>query len=81
MFNVPLPSLLRTIFFLFPFFFARYLGFCISWDILVLRDPRFAAEKKTKHIPKRLGRGTLNTCAKIQGLSLKNGVDIWSFVR
>ena len=23
-----------------------------------------------------LGRGTLNTCAKFQGLSLKNGVDI-----
>ena len=22
-----------------------------------------------------------NTCAKVQGLSLKNGVDIWTFVR
>ena len=32
-------------------------------------------------ISKRLGRGTLNTCAKFQGLSLKNGVDIWTVVR
>ena len=36
-------------------------------------------QKKTKTkntIRKRLGRGTLNTCAKLQGLSLKNGVGI-----
>ena len=25
---------------------------------------------------KRLGKGALNTCAKFQGLTLKNGVDI-----
>ena len=28
-----------------------------------------------------LGKGTLNTCANFQGLPLKNGVDIWTFVR
>ena len=33
------------------------------------------------NIRKRLRRGTLNTCAKIQGLTLTNGVDIWTFVR
>ena len=58
-------------------FFARYLGFCILGDIWVLRDPTFLVKKKRK----RLGRGTLNTGAKFQGLTLKNGVDIWTFVR
>ena len=32
-------------------------------------------KKQKQPIRKRLGRGTQNTCAKIQGLSLKNGVD------
>ena len=31
---------------LFSFFFASYLGFCIFWDIWVLRDPVFPAKKK-----------------------------------
>ena len=31
---------------------------------------------KQDKIRKRLDRGTFNTCAKFQGLSLKNGVDI-----
>ena len=43
-FNVPLRSLLRSFLFLY-LFFARYLGFCIFWDILVLRDPTFPAKK------------------------------------
>ena len=33
-------------------------------------------KKKKKNIRERLDRGTLNTCAKIQGLTLKNAVDI-----
>ena len=42
-----------------------------------------ARQKKQKR--KRLGRGTLNTCAKLQVLSHKNGVDIglkefWAFM-
>ena len=32
-------------------------------------------------IRKRVGRDKLNTYAEFQGLSLKNGVDIWTFVR
>ena len=32
-------------------------------------------ENRKKPIRKRLGMGTLNTCAKFQGQSLKNGVD------
>ena len=43
-----------------------------------LQNPKYLAKKKEekKPIRKRFGRGTLNTCAKIQGVSLKNGVDI-----
>ena len=33
-------------------------------------------KKGKKNASKRLGRGTFNACAKFQGLSLKNGVDI-----
>ena len=60
---------------------ASYLGFYTFWDIWVLMDPTFPAKNKTKNICKRLGRGTLNTCAKIQGLCLKNDVDIWTLMR
>ena len=73
-FNVPLPSLLRM-------FFSFSLEI---WDPLRPKYPKkyktqISGEKKKKikiPIRKRLGRGTLNTCAKFQGLSLKNGVDI-----
>ena len=54
----------------------------VFWgDIGVLRNPTFSAKKnKTeKLIRNRLGRGTLNTCAKFQGLTLNNGVDILEF--
>ena len=73
-FNVLRPSLLR-----FCFFPPGTWVFVCFWDIWVLRDPIFSAEKKQNR--KRLGRSTLNTCAKFQGLALKNGVDISTFVR
>ena len=47
-------------------------------------DPTFPAKKNKKiesPIRKRLGRDTLNTCAKFQGPSFKNGVDIINFAR
>ena len=50
-------------------------------DIWVLRDPTSPAKKKKEKRRTRLGKGTLNTCAKFQGLTLKNGMDIWTFVR
>ena len=54
-------------------FFVGYLG---------LKRPHIFGEKTAKkHIRRSLGKGTLNTCAKLQGLTLKNGVDIWPFVR
>ena len=40
-----------------------------------------AEKEKEKTIRKRLVGDTLNACAKFQGLALKNGVDIWTFVR
>ena len=36
--------------------------------------PKYLAKKK-KNTRKRLGKDTLNTCAKFQGLTLENGVD------
>ena len=54
-----------------------YLDFCIFGDIWVLRDPTFPATKEKKHIRNGLSRGTWNTCAKFQGVSLKNGVDMY----
>ena len=53
-------------------FFGGYLG---------LKKPHIFGEEKQKPIRKRLGKGTLNTCAKFQGLTLKKAVDIWTFVR
>ena len=40
-------------------------------------------DKKKKKNPRRLGLGIdiKKTCANIQGLSLQNGVNIWTFVR
>ena len=57
LFNAPLPSLLRMGYFVFVFF-ARYLGFSFLGHLGLTWD----------NIGKRLGRGTLNTCAKFQGL-------------
>ena len=80
------PEILRTCFMcpcraLHDFFFpARYLGFCIFLGYLGLKGSHISSEKK-QNIRKGLGRGTRNTCAKCQGLPLKNGVDIWTFVR
>ena len=62
------------------FFFRPIFGFCVLGEYLGLKGPHIFAGKKT-HIRKELGRATLNTCAKFQGLTLKNGVDIRRFVR
>ena len=72
---MPLPSLQR----MFLFFFLYFL-----WDFWVLRDPTFSSKKNNKNknpVVKGSAGGTLNTCAKFQGLALENGVDIWTFVR
>ena len=58
----------------------RYLG-GIFGGYLGLKRPHISSEKKKEKRRTRLGKGTLNTCAKFQGLTLKNGVDIWTFVR
>ena len=48
--------------------FPRHIfGFCTFWG--VLRDPTFPAKKTNTR--KGLGRSTLNTCEKVQGLFQK----------
>ena len=41
-----------------------------------IQNPKYLAKKNIYVNGYGLGRGTLNTCAKIQGLTLRNGVDI-----
>ena len=78
--SVPLPSL-TNIYFLF---FRQIFGFLFFAGYLGIKRPHIFGEKKIKKTTKhseRLGKGTLNTCAKFQGLTLENGVAIWTFVR
>ena len=47
-----------------------------------LKGPHIFGEKKQKTknpTRKRLGRDTLNTCGKFQGVALKKVVDVWNF--
>ena len=73
-------------FFFFPFF-RQIFGILYFLGYLGLKRPHILGEKQQQqqqqqqNIRIRLGKGTLNTCAKIQGLALKNGVDIWTFER
>ena len=80
-FNVPLLSVLRMRFFLLFFPNIRVFVFL---GCLGLKGSQISSKKKNKKpekpIRKKLGRDTLNTCAKFQGLSLKNGVDTLTFV-
>ena len=69
--NVPLPSLQ-------PLLFSREIRF-FNIYLCLKETPHF--RRKKKKIGERLGRGTLNTWAEFQGLTLKNGVDIWTLVR
>ena len=74
----------------FYFFFRRKCG--VSYDPNIqkkIQKPKYLTTKKTEkkkeNIRWRLGRGTLITCAKFQGLTLRNVVDIgvwriWGFM-
>ena len=64
-----------------PFFlsdFSSVKGFRKMWPTL---DKHISARKKNKLRKSGVGMGMYNTCAKFQGLSLKNGVAIWMFAR
>ena len=61
-------------------FFARYLIFCIFWKYLGLKGPHIYGRKRKKKTFAK-GSSAINACAKLQGLALKNGVGIWTFVR
>ena len=78
-FNVSLPSLSQMVSFVFFVFFAENVESLKTQISKKYKPPNIwqqKTKKQEKNIRKRLGRGTLNTCAKCQGLSLKNGVDI-----
>ena len=80
----PCRALTNVFSFGFLFLFVSYFGVLyFFWDVWVLRDPTFSAKKinKNNNLRERLGKVILNTCAKFQGLTLKIGVDIWTFVR
>ena len=51
------------------------------WDPLRPKYPKKYKKRKNlagkKNIRKRLGRGTLNTCAKFQGIIYKKGCGLW----
>ena len=62
------------------FSFRQILRFSFFRGIFVSEEtPHF--RRKKKNIRERLGKGTVSTCAKFQGLTLKNGVDIRTFAR
>ena len=73
-FNVHLPSLFTT-----TFFCRQIFGFLYCLGTLGLTGSHISSYRKRNN-RKRLERGTLNTCAILRVLSLKNDVDIWTFV-
>ena len=75
-FSVPLPSLQRCYF----FFSSDIWVFVCFGDVWVLRDPTFSAIKKKKKHWEKARQGHIEHVYKISG-SLKNGVDIWTFVQ
>ena len=62
--------------FFLSFLFARYLCFCIFWDISFRRDPTFRANPPPPQKKKNGSPGAYKTRVKKRG-SLKNGVDIF----
>ena len=70
--------------FSFVCFFRQIFFVLFFWGYLGRKRPYIFGEKKKEKenpIRKRLGKGILNTRAKCQGLTPKNGVDISTFVR
>ena len=68
-------------FFLFLcFFVARYLGFLYFFVYLGLKGRHIFAEKKKTFVKGSAG-AHYTRVPKFQGLTFKNGVDTWSFVR
>ena len=83
---MPLPTLLRFFLNYFPVdirvfvFFGDIWVFVCFGDVWVLRDPTFSAIKKKKKHWEKARQGHIEHVYKISG-SLKNGVDIWTFVQ
>ena len=54
-----------------------------TYTYVLCTRPNTLGEKQKRKTPLRsgLGKDMLNMCVKVQGQSVKNGVDIWTFVR
>ena len=66
----------------FSFLFLQMFSFLFFWNIWVLGDPIFPAEKKCKYSFVNGGVGAHRTrVPNFTALSPKNGVKIWTFVR
>ena len=64
------------------FFSPKNVSFLFWGDIWVIRNPRFPTKKKGKNtLRERVDRGSKNSCAKFQDLSLENVVNILTFMR
>ena len=76
-FSVPLPSLLHMFFFFF--FSPKMWGSLRPKYPKKIQKPKCLADKnkKQKNIRWRLGRGTLNACAKFQGLNSQKRRGHW----
>ena len=74
----PSRAFFEWVFFCLVLFFAENVG-SLKTQISPkkCKKPKYLNINITKKNRWRLGRGTLNTCAKFQGLTLKNGVDNW----
>ena len=75
-FNVPLPRLLRMFFFVFCFLLLEVRD-PIRPKYLKTKNKKIYLAKKTKKTTLKARQGHITrACAKIEGLSLKNGLDI-----
>ena len=67
---------------MFCFCPVRHLGLlCLLGMFGCFKRPHIFGGENRPTIRKRLGRSISHTCAKCQGLTLKNGVEIWTLVR
>ena len=68
--------------FVFVFSFRQIFGVSLFLGYLGLKGSHISSEKQKQKRKKNIRQGLgWGTCAIFQGLSLKNGVDIWIFVR
>ena len=66
--------------YLFSYFSMIFRQLSLLGHLDLLRPNVFGENKKTKTRRSGLGMDIYNTRAKFQGISLRSGVDIWTFL-